>query len=268
MLLGLDLGSRQAKLVLGPRQAGWQPGEPLPELSFHRYDTILFYRQYGRKVAEDLAVDFAALDLPQFEAIVSTGYGRNTVKIAGGKTIPELKAHMLGAMAQTGLQDFTLLDLGGQDSKVIAVSRGKMRDFVTNDKCAASSGRYLENMAAVLGISLEELSQYADNPVELSSTCAVFGESELIGRIVEGYSVAELAAGVNYTIFRRVQPMLKPLLGKGPLVFTGGVAFNRALVTILERELGVEVVIPPEPQMNGAIGCWVEAQLQTEKEVN
>ena len=82
-------------------------------------------------------------------------------------------------MFLTGLTSFTLLDLGGQDSKVALVREGRIVDFLTNDKCAASTGRYLENMAAALNISLEELGRHHSNPVELISTCAVFGESEL-----------------------------------------------------------------------------------------
>ncbi len=251
VLCGIDLGSRSVKIVL------LADGRITTEKVL---ETVEFYRDYGRRQNGELAVDFAALGLGASEAVVATGYGRNTLAIAGATVIPELKAHALGAVWQTGLKDFTLLDLGGQDSKVVKVRRGKMADFQTNDKCAASTGRYLENMAAVLGISLEELSRHSDNPVELSATCAIFGESELIGRIVEGYSPAELAAGVNYTIFKRVKPMLAALTRAGDtVVFTGGVAVGKALPRIIERELNVKVVVPPRPQLNGAIGCAVHA---------
>ncbi|HWJ02219.1 MAG TPA: acyl-CoA dehydratase activase, partial [Verrucomicrobiae bacterium] len=188
------------------------------------------------------------------DKLVSTGYGRNSLDLAGARVIPEIKAHLVGAVFQTGLKDFTLLDLGGQDSKIIKVQNGKMVDFLTNDKCAASTGRYLENMANVLGISLEELGRHWEEPVELNSTCAVFGESELIGKIVDGNSVAHLAAGVNFTIFRRIQPLLRQLWSP-VLVFTGGVAQNQALQKIIQQELRAEVVVPAEPQFNGAIGC-------------
>jgi len=249
VLCGIDLGSRSVKIVL---MADGQV------VSAKVLETVAFYRDYGRRRDGQLTVDFAALGLGAADAVVATGYGRNTLDIAGATVIPELKAHTLGAVWQTGLTAFTLLDLGGQDSKVIKVRNGKMVDFQTNDKCAASTGRYLENMAAVLGISLEELSRHSANPVELSATCAIFGESELIGRIVEGYPVAELAAGVNYTIFKRVRPMLAALAAKGDtVVFTGGVAIGAALPLIIGRELGVRVVVPERPQLNGAIGCAV-----------
>ncbi|MBP2638644.1 MAG: hgdC 2, partial [Firmicutes bacterium] len=183
---------------------------------------------------------------------------RNTIRIADAVVIAELKAHVLGATWQTGLKNFTLLDLGGQDSKVIKVKNGKMIDFQTNDKCAASTGRYLENMAAILGLTLEELGRYSDNPVELNATCAIFGETELIGRIVEGYGVPELAAGVNYTIFKRIRPMLAAV-GGDTIVFTGGVARGAAIAELLKKELGVTVIVPERPQLNGAIGCAVYA---------
>lgn len=255
IVCGVDLGSRSVKLAL----MSWEMEAEKPQiLRLERVDTIKFYREYGRKQGEQLVVDFTALGLPSIQKLVSTGYGRNTLELAGGEVIPELKAHVLGAIYQTGFQDFTLVDLGGQDSKIIQVRRGKMVDFLTNDKCAASSGRYLENMAHVLGLGLEELGQYAENPVELNSTCAVFGESELIGKIVEGTPLVELAAGVNATIIKRILPLLRSFPGE-VLVFTGGVAHNQAVRELLKEQSGREVIVPPEPQFNGALGCCIRA---------
>lgn len=254
---GIDLGSRSVKIALMQSLDG---GDRLEIQRLESLDTIRFYREYGRKKGEKLVVDFAAMGLPEVDCLVSTGYGRNTLELAGGEAIPELKAHVLGAIYQTGLTDFTLIDLGGQDSKIIQVRRGKMIDFLTNDKCAASSGRYLENMANILDLSLEELGQYSDDPVELNSTCAVFGESELIGKIVEGFPLAQLGAGVNSTIVKRILPLLRSSVGE-VLVFTGGVAHNHAVTKLLEEGTGKQIVIPPEPQFNGAIGCCVYGQL-------
>ncbi len=245
LLCGIDLGSRSVKVALMDPDGGF---------SFHKFDTVSFYRQHGRAVAGQLQVDFAALGLGVPEKVVATGYGRQTINVKGAEVIPELKAHVIGAIQQTKLSEFTLLDLGGQDSKVVLVARGRMMDFQTNDKCAASTGRYLENMAAVLDISLAELSRHYEHPVDLNSTCAIFGETELIGKVVEGHSTASLAAGVNYTIFKRIKPMLTKLL-TDTIVFTGGVANNQALVQIVESEMKVPVVVPEYPQYNGAIGC-------------
>lgn len=261
-ICGIDLGSRSVKIAVMEKL---NPEGDLVIKRLERLDTIKFYREYGRKVNDKLAVDFEALGLPKMDKLVSTGYGRNTLEVAGGETIPELKAHVMGAIFQTGLKDFTLVDLGGQDSKIIQVKRGRMMDFLTNDKCAASSGRYLENMAHVLGITLEELGEYFDEPVELSSTCAVFGESELIGKIVEGVPLANLAAGVNATIVKRILPLMRSFPGE-KLIFTGGVAHNCAARNLLREGTGREVVIPAEPQFNGAIGCAVYALEELEDE--
>ena len=250
MICGIDLGSRSVKVVL-------MDGNELVHSAV--FETVQFYRQFGSMIHGELRVDFQQLGFPQVEHVVATGYGRNTLAIAGAVIIPELKAHTVGAGFQTGLADFTLLDLGGQDSKVVKVRRGKMVDFQTNDKCAASTGRYLENMAVVLNITLTELGSFSEKPVQLNATCAIFGESELIGRIVEGYSTAELAAGVNHSIIKRIRPMLIAL--KSPaIVFTGGVAFGTAIARMIEAELGVTVIIPLHPQLNGAIGCAIYGQ--------
>jgi len=249
MFCGIDLGSRSVKLVL------------MDHNSVQRseiFETVQFYRKYGKPTPEGLVVDFKAVGMGEIGDVVATGYGRNTINIVGATVIAELKAHTVGAIWQTGLTNFTVLDLGGQDSKVIKVRKGKMVDFATNDKCAASTGRYLENMATILGISLAELSSHQENPVELSATCAIFGETELIGRIVEGYSVPELSAGVNYTIFKRIKPMLTSLKSE-TIVFTGGVALGLAIGRIIESELGIQVIVPKYPQLNGAIGCAVHA---------
>jgi len=122
-----------------------------------------------------------------------------------------------------------------------------------NEKCAASCGRYLENMANVLELSLDKMSSYSENPIELNSTCAVFSESELIGKIAEGVNVESLCAGVNYSLYKRLHPLLTKFKGKN-LVLTGGVANNAAIRTYVKRDYD-EIVSVAEPQFNGAIGC-------------
>ncbi|MCL6634889.1 MAG: acyl-CoA dehydratase activase [Peptococcaceae bacterium] len=250
MFAALDLGSRSVKVAL--MDAG-------RFLSLQKFDTMEFYRKYGRKEDGRFVVDTSSLGLPSSGAVITaTGYGRQAVQVKGAGVIPEIKAHVLGAVHLTGLTDFTLLDLGGQDSKVALVRGGRMLDFQTNDRCAASTGRYLENMAAVLKISLEELGLHHRSPVDLTSTCAIFAESELIGKVVEGYSVSALAAGVNHSIFKRIRPMLARL-SSDTVVFTGGVAYNEALRQIIREELGVAVVVPGNPEFAGAVGCCLDA---------
>ncbi len=253
--LGIDLGSRQVKMAaLQGEILLWQ----------RTFDTIPFYKKYGGIREGQLTIDFAAMGLfaaDELEqtALVVTGYGRNTIDLAGALVIPEIQAHVAGARQQTGLSTFTLLDLGGQDSKVARVEDGKLVDFVMNDKCAASSGRYLENMAKVLDVSIEELSRHFLDPVPLDATCGIFGESELIGRILEGHSIPRLCAGVNRTLIKRVAPMLRRF-PTDHLVLTGGVARSPAFRELLRIATGTEASVPAHPQHNGAIGCALLAR--------
>jgi predicted CoA-substrate-specific enzyme activase len=250
VFIGIDLGSRNVKVAAMKEDR---------TLELYKFDTMKFYREHGKKEDGQLVVDFSTLGLPAgWDAMTATGYGRQTINVKGARVIPEIKAHVLGAAFLTGLADFTLLDLGGQDSKVALVRKGRLVDFLTNDRCAASTGRYLENMAAVLNISLEELSRHHRSPVDLASTCAIFGESELIGKVVEGYSIPTLAAGVNHSIFKRVRPMLAKL-SSSTIVFTGGVAYSGALRQIIREETGATVIVPENPEYAGAVGCCVDA---------
>ena len=250
LTIGIDLGSRKAKFAL-------LRGGKIARLA--DLDTIAFYKKYGSIVNDELSLDllgsgiFTAEELAT-AGITVTGYGRNSINLHGARVVSEIKAHVAGARAQTGLSDFTLLDMGGQDTKVAQVVAGKLTDFVMNDKCAASSGRYLENMAAVLEVSLEELSSHAEDPVALDATCGIFGESELIGQILRGHPLSRLCAGVNLTLVKRVMPMLKRFRSD-TLVISGGVALNGAMVRLLSADCGMSVVIPEHPQHNGAIGC-------------
>jgi len=246
-MIGIDLGSRSVKIVQmhGSNTSASQI-----------YDTIWFYRQFGGRGTRSLKIDLDELGLDGRDGLVATGYGKIAVQVEGAINLPEIQAHVKGAVFQTRLSDFTLLDIGGQDTKVVKVRAGRAVDFMTNDRCAASSGRYLENMAAILDLTLEELSSYSENPVELNSTCAIFGETEIIGKIVEGCSLSCLAAGVNNTLYRRCAAMLEKL-ESDIIVLSGGVALNSALAKIIRQETSCQVVRLPQPQLNGAIGCCV-----------
>ena len=130
-MIGLDLGSRSVKIV--QMNDGLISGCRL-------YDTIDFYRRYGGLGTGSLSINIDELGLNPDDRMIATGYGKITVKVKGAEHIPEIQAHVQGAVFQSGLRDFTLVDIGGQDTKVIMVREGKIRDFLTNDRCAASSG--------------------------------------------------------------------------------------------------------------------------------
>ena len=247
MCIGIDSGSRRVKIVL-------MEGNKI--VRSRSFDTLRFYKRYGTIKEGKLCVRFDLLDLtidPRSRICV-TGYGRNNINLSGGNIVTEIQAHVQGALFQTGLKNFTLLDLGGQDTKVAYVEEGKARDFLMNDKCAAGSGRYLENMARVLAVSLRDLGDQYNDPIDLDTTCAIFGESEMIGNIIEGIPISRICAGVNLSVVKRVLPLINRFPPQN-IVFSGGVAKNEAIVKLLEESVHVPVIVPKHPAFNGAIGC-------------
>ena len=242
-VLGIDLGSREVKIVLM---------EDNKIIQKKKVSTMSFYRDYcdfdGKVI-----VNLEKLEMGIVDKAISTGYGKNNTDLLLFTPINEIKAHVYGGMYQTNFKDFILLDIGGQDVKVVKVEKGITTDLELNEKCAASCGRYLENMANVLEISLTDMSKFYENPVELNSTCAVFSESELIGKIAEGVSMECLCSSVNYSLYKRLQPLLTKFKGK-KLILTGGVANNTAIKRYLKQDYE-EIVSIEEPQFNGAIGC-------------
>lgn len=241
--LGIDLGSREVKISVMENE----------NISFKdKISTVAFYRNFcsydGR-----IMVNLAKLNVGKVDSAVSTGYGRNNTNLKLFKPINEIKAHVYGAFFQTGLKDFILMDIGGQDVKVVKVEKGLITDLELNEKCAASSGRYLENMANILEVPLDSLFQFYEEPVELNSTCAVFSESELIGKIAEGFQMERLCAGVNYSLYKRLRPFLTRFQGKS-LILAGGVARNEAIKHYLRNDYE-NIIVLKDAQFNGAIGC-------------
>jgi predicted CoA-substrate-specific enzyme activase len=244
--VGIDLGSRSVKQVVLDA-AGVVVSE-------HITDTLNFYKEFGQLSEGRFSLNLSRLNIHPDDVVVSTGYGKHQVIIEGVTRISEQKAHVLGAIHQTGLQDFVLVDIGGQDTKVIGVKAGQILDVHMNDKCGASSGRYLENMAQVLSVSLEELGLHSENPLEIATTCAIFGESEVLGRVFEGQPLPRILAGINLSVVRRVENQIR-LFPSFPIILVGGVAKNAAINKILMREMNVDVIVPVSPQFNGAIGA-------------
>lgn len=245
---GLDFGSRYVKLVLSLKQGGW---------GRRKLDSIVFYRDYLVRVNGEVGIDWDRLELPPPGALVATGYGKNLLK-AYFPTITEIRAHFQGARRVTGLDHFILLEMGGQDTKVLYVRGGRVYDFLTNDRCAAGTGRYLENMARFLKMPLTAFAGCWQDPVDISQTCAIFGETELVGHLLEGVAPARIAAGVNASVARRALAMVRRYRCPD-LVFVGGVAQNRAVVKLLRDQGDFQVRVPPYPQFNGALGCALEA---------
>ncbi len=246
--LGLDFGSRFVKLAATA---------DFRHFTYKKIDSLIFYRDYLQRSGQEIAFAWHRLGLAPPQRLVVTGYGKHLFQ-GQVPTITEIRAHFLGAVFQTALDHFILLEIGGQDTKVLYIKDGRVFDFLTNDKCAAGTGRYLENMARFLRLSWREFSACSQDPVPISNTCAIFGETELISHLLDGVPVARIAAGVNDSVARRAQQMIKRFPCR-TLVFVGGVARNRGVVACLRRSGRYEVVVPAQPQFNGALGCCLEA---------
>lgn len=204
----------------------------------------------------------ASVGRSQLTALVSTGYGRVSVPFAN-KKVTEISCHALGAyhlFPDTG----TVIDIGGQDSKVIRVGdNGKVLDFTMNDKCAAGTGRFLEVMAAKLQVSLDEmgeLSLHAGGEVSISSVCTVFAESEVVSLVAQNHPKEEIIRGLHRAIVNRVWSMVKAVGVHGSVAMTGGVAKNKGVVAMMEEKLNRRIHIHTEPQIVGALGAALLAK--------
>lgn len=205
----------------------------------------------------DQALDKAGLRREDLGYIVTTGYGRTLVSF-GDRNVTEISCHAYGAH-YLNPEVRTVIDIGGQDSKVIAIDGGgRVVSFNMNDKCAAGTGRFLEVMCRALGVALEdmgELSLKSQNPAHVSSLCTVFAESEIISLAAQGYPKVDIIAGIHEAIGRRIFSLLKSVSIRPRVMMSGGVAKNKGVVKVLERLLGTEIFIPPEPQIVGALGA-------------
>jgi predicted CoA-substrate-specific enzyme activase len=195
----------------------------------------------------------------RFEALVATGYGRHLAQANfADSVITEIKAFGLGCY-HFFPDCQTILDIGGQDTKAISLGPGgKVMDFQMNDRCAAGTGKFLEVMAAAMGLSLEEMGTIASetrSEIKVSSMCTVFAESEVTGLIARGTPRPEIARGLHEAICDRATALLKRVGIEREVVFAGGVARNPCLRGLLEERLGFPVLVPENPQIVGALGA-------------
>jgi predicted CoA-substrate-specific enzyme activase len=218
--------------------------------------TPLVAQQTERMLAEMRDATDAA-DAPA----VATGYGRKLVSTAD-RAVTEITCHARGVFADLGTGG-TLVDIGGQDSKVISIGPdGAPIDFAMNDKCAAGTGRFLEHTAARLGVALDDLGSTAlaathDEPI--SSTCTVFAESEIISLLAQGADLNAILLGLHRSLVSRILAMVRTVGLSPPLLLSGGVARNVAMVELLGREAGHPVRLPSRPQLMGAYGAALVA---------
>lgn len=200
----------------------------------------------------------------EYDRIMATGYGRHLFELTlDAPTVTEIKAYAVGARALFP-QARTILDIGGQDSKAIAVNdAGRVRKFEMNDRCAAGTGKFLEIMANSLGYTLEEFGNEAleaTKDLHVNSMCTVFAESEVTSLVARGENRREIALGLHRSVVRRAVGMLRRVSVEEPIVFAGGVAQNPCMGYLLEDILERDVQVPENPQMLGALGAALLAE--------
>ena len=249
IVMGIDVGSRTTKALIWDGNnvlsrillpTGWSPAES----ARNAHNAVLkkVDRQIDRKVI--------------------TGYGRISLVNFADETVTEITAHARG-VGRILPAAKTVIDIGGQDSKAILLENGGLvMDFAMNDRCAAGSGKFLEFLAHSMNLEIEDFAELAfksQNPIQISSLCTVFAESEVISLLAEGASKEDVAAGVHRSISLRVAAMAKTLNPQPPVAFTGGVARNRCMVRELSRALGMEIITPEFPEFSGALGAAIIA---------
>jgi benzoyl-CoA reductase subunit A len=207
--------------------------------------------------------------------VVGTGYGRVNVPFAN-RAITEIACHARGANYMGGSQIKTILDMGGQDCKVIRCDeKGKVQNFIMNDKCAAGTGRGMEVIADTLGVPIEEIGRRSfdidEEPGAVSNVCTVFAKSEATGLLKGGWSVNRVLAAYCTAMAERVSGLIERIGIERELFITGGIAKNEGVVKRIERQLGVEAIRLPadsdfDPQIAGALGAALFAHALLKKE--
>jgi len=245
--IGLDVGSTTTKAVMVDSQGKILGSHLLPTGASGASAAKRCLGELSRKSgAETTGV-----------ATISTGYGRSLIDFAE-KSVTEITCHSIG-VHHLNPEIRLLIDVGGQDSKVIRIGEnGRPTDFELNDKCSAGTGRFLEVMARILEVSIDELGPLAlqsNSPCTISSTCTVFAESEVVGRIGAGESPKDIAAGVHAAMASKISTLSKRVGVATPICITGGVALNPAFRYYLSRQVGAELWMPDNPQLTGALGA-------------
>jgi predicted CoA-substrate-specific enzyme activase len=250
--LGIDVGSLSTEAVIVDSKGAL--------VAFSVLETGANSTEAAEK-ALDEALNRAALTRDRIKGIVATGYGRVSVPFAH-KRVTEISCHALGAF--TLYSDIgTVIDIGGQDSKVIRVGPGgKVLDFTMNDKCAAGTGRFLEVMAGKLRVPLDEmgsLSLAGTGEARISSVCTVFAESEVVSLVAQNHPKEEILRGIHRAIVNRVWSMVRTVGIHGKVTMSGGVAKNSGVVALMEEKLGEPIHVYEEPQIVGALGAALHA---------
>lgn len=245
---GIDAGSRSIKVVLFDTEQQRILASALADQGVEQ-DRLA-------EAAFEGALLEAGVTRGQVSAVVATGYGRAGIRFAD-TAITEITCHAQG-VHHLAPDARTVIEIGGQDSKLMRLEDGgRVRDFAMNDRCAAGSGRFLEIVAARLGVDLQalgELSRASTRPALISNMCVVFAETEIIGLLAQGTAAADIAAGVQNAMATRLVTMAGRSVDQ-PVYFTGGVALQSGMVQAIAEALSCEIRLAPHPQFTGALGA-------------
>lgn len=211
----------------------------------------------GARKALDTVLAQMGIRREALALIVATGYGRENIGFADS-AVTEISCHARGAH-HLNPKARTIIDIGGQDSKVIRLDEnGAVDNFVMNDKCAAGTGRFLEMMARILELDLDEMGRMGQSwkkELTISSVCTVFAESEVISLIADNHTAQDIIHGLNLSVAGKTNALVHRVGGRPPYMMTGGVARNAGLVAALRQKLGETLLIAPEPDLCGAMGA-------------
>ncbi|MDO4490820.1 MAG: acyl-CoA dehydratase activase [Lachnospiraceae bacterium] len=243
--VGIDIGSTAAKAAV------LKDGELVKTILM---DTGYNSRETAERIYQQLQQEVLQGQETRF---VATGYGRISVPYAD-KTVTEISCHGKGAAWLFG-KDGTVIDIGGQDTKGIRIKKGRVMNFIMNDKCSAGTGKFLEIMTNRLGLLSRELSEEArkGQPVEISSMCTVFAESEVISLIGKGTPREDIACGVIHSVVKKVTTLLSSV-ESDCYFLTGGLCEDAYLREQLEKTLGCPVETTPLARYAGAIGAALQ----------
>ena len=246
--MGVDLGSTTAKAVVLDDQA--------KVLSAHIVQMGAVSRR-GMEQAVESALASAGITQKDIRYTIGTGYGRRLVPEVG-RTFTEITCHARGVAALFPEANL-VIDIGGQDSKVIALDeQGLVDNFAMNDRCASGTGRFYEVLARALECDISEVGALAmkgTQDLEVSTMCATFAETEIISLLAEGADPADVAASVHRAIAHRALGLVAMVGKRDGVIMTGGVAKNPAAVHFLEAALKQKMQVPDDPQIMGAYGA-------------
>jgi predicted CoA-substrate-specific enzyme activase len=247
--IGIDSGSVATKAVLFNGQivdsiiipTGWSPKE-------------------SAKEAYNKIIERNNLDKSKIKKVIGTGYGRISMDFID-RAITEITCHAKG-MHFLNPNIRTILDIGGQDSKVISVDEnGNVLDFFMNDKCAAGTGRFLQVMAVTLNMDIDNIDEELNEeltPQKISSMCTVFAESEIISLLAKGIDKKSIFLGILESIGNRAFSILHKVNSKEVIGFSGGVAKSNLVKNIIEKKVKKEIYVPDDSQIVGALGAAIK----------